>query len=589
MYIDRTHWPSKNGQTYTSVWLRESYRDPADGKVKKRAILNLKNVPADVVAALELALKHKANLAELCSLDRLEVQHQRSVGALWAAYQVAQRLGLLQALGDGQQGKLALWQILARLLDQGSRLSAVRLAESHAAAEILQFERGFSENELYDNLGWLHEQQNAIENKLFSLRQDACPTRLFLYDVTGSYLEGECNALGRFGYNRDGKRGKRQIVIGLLCDQQGEPLAAEVFEGNTLDPKTVAAQIKKAAGAFGCQAVTFVGDRGMLKSAQLEGLAEAGFDYITAITKPQIRTLLARGVLQPDMFDDRLMEVAEEGGARHVLRRNPVRAAELAETRQSKRAKIERVLEERNRYLAEHARASVAVARARVQGWIGKLAVGGWIAVAERAGENANDKGNDKGNGKANGNANGLEKEGAGDRKNVLSVVIDEAALRKAERLDGCYALKTSLGRERADKEAIHARYKDLAHVERAFRTSKTGHLELRPIFVRTEEHTRGHVLVVMLAYKLRRYLERAWAGLDLTVEEGLDKLKLLGAVQVKLEGKAALLRIVRPDAQQQRLLAAIEVTMPEFLPPSDLVVDTHKKLAGRRKNAEIR
>jgi hypothetical protein len=242
-------------------------------------------------------------------------------------------------------------------------------------------------------------------------------------------------------------------------------------------------------------------------------------------------------------------------------------------------------LEERNGYLAQHARAGVAVARARVQDWIGKLAVGGWIAVAGRAGENANDKDNDKDNGKAN----DLEKAGAGDRKNVLSLVIDEAALREAERLDGCYVLKTSLDRERADTQTVHARYKDLAHVERAFRSSKTGHLELRPIFVRTEEHTRGHVLVVMLAYKLRRDLERAWAGLDLTVEEGLDKLKLLGAVQVKLEGKVDLLRIMRPNAEQQRLLAAIEVTMPEFLPQSDLVVDTHKKLTERRKNAEIR
>jgi hypothetical protein len=579
MYIDRTQWPSKNGQTYTSVWLRESYRDPADGKVKKRAILNLKNVPADVVDALELALKHKSNLAELCSLDELQVQHQRSVGAVWTAYQVAQRLGLLKALGQDQQGKLALWQIIARLLDQGSRLSAVRLAEGHAAAEILQFERGFSENELYDNLGWIHERQNAIEKTLFSLRQDACPTRLFLYDVTSSYLEGQCNELGRFGYNRDGKRGKLQIVIGLLCDQQGEPLAVEVFEGNTLDPKTVASQIKKAAGAFGCQAVTFVGDRGMLKSAQLEGLEEAGFDYITAITKPQIRTLLSRGVLQLDMFDERLLDVAEEGGARYVLRRNPARAAELAASRQSKRARIERALAERNDYLEAHAHAGVGVARKHVQGWIGRLGVGGWIALAGPGRENANDKDND--------NDNGTGKDGNNDRKNMLSLVIDEAALREEARLDGCYALKTSLGRERADTQSVHARYKDLAHVERAFRTSKTGHLELRPIFVRTEEHTRGHVLVVMLAYKIRRYLERAWAGLDLTVEEGLDQLKLLGAVQVKLEGKVDLIRIMRPNAQQQRLLDAIGVTMPEFLPKPEVVVDTHKKLGERRKNAE--
>ena len=205
-------------------------------------------------------------------------------------------MGIEGALGTSRQGKLALWQVIARVIDQGSRLSAVRLAGSQAACDVLGLE-SFNEDDLYANLDWLAEHQGAIEDRLFRAMAGGCGDSpgLYLYDVTSSYLEGECNELSAFGYNRDGKKGKRQVVIGLLCDGVGRPLSIEVFAGNTQDAATLASQVRKVAERFGGGAVTFVGDRGMIKGKQVEDLAEHGFHYITAITKPQVESLLKAG------------------------------------------------------------------------------------------------------------------------------------------------------------------------------------------------------------------------------------------------------------------------------------------------------
>jgi hypothetical protein len=324
MYVGRALWPSSNGKTYESIYLRESYREGTH--VRKRDIANLTHCDPKEIAAIELALKFKGDLSALGSLATVQLRQGLSLGAVWTVYEVARRLGLDSALGHDFAGQLALWQVLARVLDQGSRLSAVRLAQVHAACGVLGIRRGFDENDLYANLGWLSQQQEKIEDRLFARRQGQKP-ELFLYDVTSSYLEGEDNELGAYGYNRDGKKGKKQIVIGLLCDERGEPVSTEVFQGNTQDPATFASQVKKASERFGCEHVTFVGDRGMIKSGQIQDLAQAGFHYITALTKPQMQTLVKAGVLPMDLFDAERCEVSDEG-VRYVLRRNPLRAEE---------------------------------------------------------------------------------------------------------------------------------------------------------------------------------------------------------------------------------------------------------------------
>jgi hypothetical protein len=548
MYVARAVWPSSNGKSYQSIYLRESYREGTH--VRKRDIANLTHCDPQEVAAIELALKFKGDLSTLGSLDNIQLRQGLSAGAVWTAYEVARRLGIDAALGHDFAGQLALWQVLARVLDQGSRLSAVRLAQVHAACDVIGIRRGFDENDLYANLGWLSQQQATIEDRLFARRQGKKP-ELFLYDVTSSYLEGQDNALGAYGYNRDGKKGKKQIVIGLLCDEHGEPLSTEVFCGNTQDPATFASQVKKASQRFGCEHVTFVGDRGMIKSGQIQDLAQAGFHYITAITKPQIQTLVKAGVLQMNLFDAELCEVSDES-VRYVLRRNPLRADELSASRADKKASVERLQETLNRYLTEHPRAKASTAERTVLAKIAQLKLNGWLAVAVEG--------------------------------RSLKLTVNQPELDEVSRLDGCYVLKTDLPESAATKQVIHDRYKDLAEVEQAFRNCKTAHLETRPIYVRTAEHTRGHVLVVMLAYLIRRELSQAWILLDLTVEEGLHQLQTLCSTEINIDGGGSCLRIPTPSPATLPLLKALNIQMPKLLPHTETRVVTRKKLSERRQ-----
>ena len=548
MHVARAKWPSKNGQTYESVYLRESFRE--NGKVHKRSIANLTHCPPAEVAAIELALQYKDDLASLGSLAEVGLQEGPSVGAVWALRETARRLGLDRALGNDRAGKLALWQVLARVLEQGSRLSAVRLARVHAAREVLGLS-AFDEDDLYENLAWLTDRQEAIEKKLFAMRRGDAPPALFLYDVTSSYLEGEQNELAAYGYNRDGKKNKKQIVIGLLADGAGEPVAVRVFQGNTPDTATVAEQVRTLMENFGVKEVTLVGDRGMLKGPQLEALPE-GFRYITAITKPQIRTLLFEGVLQLELFAEKVCEVEHEG-ARYILKRNPKRAAEISQGREERLTKLRELVTAQNTNLADHPRAKTETALKSAQAKARRLKLEGWTRIEAQG--------------------------------RVLSVSVDEEALAQAAQLDGCYALKTDLAREAADAGTVHARYKDLARVEQAFRTSKTGHLELRPVYVRKEASTRGHVLVVMLSYLMVRELRRAWAAFDLTVEEGLEQLKTLCTMTLSLNGRPGCLRLPQPRPESAKLLAALDVRLPEALPLAGGNVDTRRKLPPHRRS----
>lgn len=262
MYVDEATVRS-GSKSYVRYLLRESYRDGA--KVKHRTIANLSHCSSEEIEAIKLALKHKKDLAVLGNAATGVVLRQGlSVGACWALFVLAQRLGICDALGSCRLSKLALWQVFARVIDQGSRLSAVRLAGAHAACDILDLDN-FDEDDLYSDLRWLDENQAGIEDALFRklYGKDKRKPDLYLYDVTSSYLEGTHNQLGAFGYNRDGKRGKMQIVIGLLTNEEGIPLSVEVFDGNTSDPKTMYSQIRKAAERFGGGSVTFVGDRGV--------------------------------------------------------------------------------------------------------------------------------------------------------------------------------------------------------------------------------------------------------------------------------------------------------------------------------------
>jgi len=548
MYVD-TSRITRSGKTYTRHLLRESYR--AHGKVLHRTIANVSHCSEAEIAALRLALRHKEHLEHLGTIqDAITLQQGLSFGAVWTVYHVARRLGIEKALGTTRAGKLALWQVVARVIDQGSRLSAVRLAMSHAACDVLGLDT-FDEETLYENLDWLARAQAAIEDRLFAQRAKTTPVSLFLYDVTSSYLEGTHNALAAFGYNRDGKKGKLQIVIGLLCDEQGHPVSIEVFPGNTQDPHTLAAQVAKLKGRFGVQEITFVGDRGMIKSQQIEDLAQQGFHDITAITKPQIEKLLRTGTFQLELFEQELAEVLADEGVRYVLRRNPVRAQEVRENRQAKLVTLQALVAQHNHYLKEHLRADAPGALQKLVARAKTLRLSDWVELT-------------------------LE-------ERTITLTVNASEQQEEAKLDGCYVLKTDLTPAQAPKELVHDRYKDLASVERAFRSCKTVHLEMRPSFLRLEERTRAHAFVVMLAYQIIRYLASCWSAFDVTVAEGLQALTTLCLVEVAPPNAPSYHCIPTPRASVAQLLHSADIKLPKAFSLSGTRVSTKKKLPSER------
>jgi transposase len=546
MYVDIAHI-KQNGKVYQRALLRESYRQ--DGKVKHRTIANLSKCSETDIQAIKFALKYKQDLTTVDALkDIAQTQQGLSVGAIILLKAMADRLHITQALGQDREGKLALWQIMARVINQGSRLSAVRLAGQHAICDLLELP-SFNEEDLYANLDWVCTQQEQIEKQLFERRYSRTEVpRLFLYDVTSSYLEGQYNELGDWGYNRDGKKGKQQIVIGLLTDHQGIPVSVEVFQGNTNDTKTVLPQIKKMAQRFGIQEATLVGDRGMIKTAQIADLKAEHFHYITAITKAQIGTLLKKEVFQMDHFSEHLCEI-ESDGVRYILRRNPVRAVEIEQSRQDKIDKLQRLVAEKNTYLSEHPRAKPSVASEYLTQWLDKLKLSEFCHIEAK--------------------------------ERVLSFKVDRDKKDKASLLDGCYVIKTELDKESVSADIIHQRYKDLALVEQGFRTIKTGLLETRPVFVRKAKRTRGHVLIVMLAYLMIQELQTLWAEADLTVEEGILELSALTTIEIQL-GQTCYQQIPTPRELGRKLLHLATVRVPHALPSKNIKVATRKKLARK-------
>ena len=257
---------------------------------------------------------------------------------------------------------------MARCLSQSSRLHIVNhWPEHYALEEVLKIKDSFNENHLYDNLDWLSHNQETIEKRLFDFKYPQGKiAQLYLYDVTSSYFEGTQNEMAAFGYNRDKKKGKKQIVIGLLCDDQGDPVSVEVFKGNTSDLSTFSSQLTKLKEQFGVERVVMVGDKGMIKSKEIDQIKELEWHYITSITKAQIKTLLNHKEVQMGLFEKQPVEV-EIDGVRYVFRKNEDRANKIAQTRNDKLDALQSYVDKQNQYLSEHPKAKAEKAVERIE------------------------------------------------------------------------------------------------------------------------------------------------------------------------------------------------------------------------------
>jgi len=523
MHIHRTK-TKVGSKTYTALLLRESYRE---GKhVKKRTLANLTNWAPELVDTLEACLKG----GRLVDAESIQIGPGRSFGASFVFASLAKFLRLPDALGSSRQGRLALMMAVLRPINPVSKLGTIAMARNQAVEELLGIS-AFDEDDLYGALDWLQDNQDAIEDSLFKARSGQCQT-LFLYDVTSSYLEGQQNELAKYGYNRDKKGGKKQIVIGLLKDEHGMPVSVQVYEGNTLDHKTVSDQIKKLKERFGVKRVVMIGDRGMLKQAQIEEIGAHEWNYITALTKPQVESLLEQGVIQLDLFDENLCQVEQEG-RRLILRRNPKRADEVGANRQSRLEKFLALAKEANEKLSLGLRANAQKSFQRISAALVRYKLERFVELR-------------------------LE-------ERCIEVIVNEEKVQSARRLDGCYAIVTDLDKKDCSAQTVHERYKDLAQVESAFRLLKSS-LDVRPMWHRRADRTRGHVFVSMLSLLLLEEFRRHIQTLDTTTEAAIDALNNIQLSDLKIGGEVVkkLPSELRPD--QSAILNALRLKLPSLV-----------------------
>jgi hypothetical protein len=476
MYIESV--PNRNSPP--AILLRESYRDGA--RIKKRTIANLSGWPNELVEGLRTLLK--GGTATPADQHSIIVRRTLPHGHVAAVLGTLRDIGLDRILGPAgnRPRDLVIAMIVARLIAPASKLATARMLDPATAASSLGDILGLGavdEDELYAAIDWLGERQPAIEKAL--ARKHLRDGTLVLYDVSSSYLEGRCCELARLGYNRDGKKGKLQIVYGLLCAADGCPVAIEVFEGDTADPRTLAAQIDKIKSRFALKHVVMVGDRGMITQARLDAeIAPAGLDWITALRAPAIRALAEGGVLQMSLFDERDMAAITSPdfpGERLIVCRNP----DLARERTRKRLDLLAATE------VDLAAIAAAVSRAR-------RPLRGAAEIALKVGAVIN----------RHKMAKHFELD-IGEASFAFRRNADAIAAEAA--LDGIYVVRTNLAKRVLDDAATVGAYKSLARVERAFRSLKTVDIHLRPIFHWTAPRVRAHVLLCMLAYHVEHHM----------------------------------------------------------------------------------
>jgi DDE family transposase len=497
MYIESV----PNRAAPPAVLLRESYRE--GGKVKKRTLLNLSDWPAERIAGFKMLLKGGTVIPP----DQKAITITRSLphGHVVAALGMARKIGLDRLLGpNGNRCRdLVLGMVVSRLLEPGSKLAAARALSPDTASSSLGQQLGLGmvdEDELYTALDWLAVRQPAIERTL--AKSHLAGSTLVLYDVSSSYMEGHCCPLARYGYNRDRKRGKLQIVYGLLCAPDGCPVAIEVFEGSTADPTTLTSQVTKLKERFGLDHVVLVGDRGMITQARItEDLSKAGLDWITALRAPAIKALRDADALQMSLFDQRDMASITSPdfpGERLIVCRNRALAAERARKREDLLAATEREL----------ARIAAAVARKR-QPLRGAAKIGLEVGAVLDKHKMAKHFTLD------------ITDSHFGFARKTAEIAAEAA-------LDGIYVVRTSLPATALDDAATVRSYKSLSLVERAFRCLKTVDLQIRPIYHWLADRVRAHVFLCMLAYYLEWHMRQLLAPMlyDDTDKEAAEALR---------------------------------------------------------------
>ena len=533
--------------------LRSTFRDPVSGKMRHQQHGRIANVPLATLLNVQAALR--GEVVRRDSPEAFKILRSREFGGSAALLALAKDIGLDTALYSKPAEpwvRDVLAMIVGRILYQGSKLALTQQWNLSSLWDLCGTVGPVDvDKHCYEPMDRLLERQQAIQKSLAKKHlSNGC---LVLYDITSTYFEGEYaeSELVQFGYNRDGKRGHEQVVIGLLTSAEGCPVAVEVFPGNTQDAATVEGKIKELRTQYGVSELVFVGDRGMVTASNEKKLAalpeNAGLKIISALTHRQMVDLLAKTKHEPELFDDRnIIEISDpdEPGRRYCLCRNPHSAERETTTRNEL---IERTRKALDQLVARKKPAKAEALGAQVGKLLSQTKMGKYITWAVQDGR--------------------------------LEWSLNAAAVAAAQALDGCYVIKTTVSAEAMDKNEVVARYKSLSQVEQAFRNMKSVSLEMRPVHHKKDDRIRAHVLLCMLAYHLQWHLvnrlkplfehqdtklehgmepkERTW-----TLQSVLDTLKSVRANDVSV-GEVEFKQISEPSQEALKVLELLRVKLP--------------------------
>ena len=478
MYIEIV--PNRNSRP--AILLREGWREGK--KVCKRTLANLSDWPAQKVSALRRVLKDEPLVSPQ---EAFAIERSWPHGHVETVLETIRRIGLDKLIGAKRtrERDLVLAMIVERLITPCSKLATTRMWHSTTLAQLLEVEDA-DEEELYAAMDWLVQRQGRIEKRLAA--RHLGEGRQVLYDVSSSYYEGHTCPLVRFGHSRDGKRGKPIVVYGVLSDAQGRPVAVQVYPGNTGDPSTVVDQVEKLKGRFALERVVLVGDRGMLTQTQIAALrAHPGIGWISALRSEKVRQLADEKYLQLSLFDERnLAEIqsADFPDERLVACFNPLLAEERRRKRNALLDATERLLGKIRAEVGRRTKTPLSAAQIgqKVGKVINRHKVGKHFEVSIA--------------------------DGHFDFSRRTAAIAHEAEL------DGLYVIRTSEPQQALSAQDTVRSYKNLAQVERAFRTLKGADLRIRPIHHRSEERVRAHIFLCLLAYYVEWYMRQALSPL---------------------------------------------------------------------------
>lgn len=569
MYVQRNISKRKSGKVYKSVLLCHKYRD--DGKIKTKVLANLSVLPDEAVLSLENSLKNSGAGTTISSRD-ISVEKVVEYGFFFILTSLLSRLRISEIFDKlmPKESSIVKLLIIGKIMTRGSKLSIFNWIKRNPfyAQKLGVNLKTLRLDDIYHIVGLLPVYQQKIERK-WSLYNKSKTKEVFLYDITSTYFEGVQNQLAAFGYSRDGKKNKMQITIGLITDSEGFPLKIEVFKGNENDHKTVIKQLNDLKENFGAEHIIFVGDRGMKIRYNLEKMSEierSGIDYITGLTKEEIKGLLKNEILQLDLFSKDLAEVSDQD-TRYVLSVNPKLSDNKNKLRTLLRNKFEDQINElhlkwQKRKKQNKSNTKKIKAGHKNKKLITKFSPEQIDSYKKRAFEF-------------------LKKNKMSSYYTVainarnFKIEFNLEKYNNDKNLDGLYVVATNVKSERLDTKQVREHYKKLQHVEHAFRDMKTTRLEIRPVFHVNEAQTRGHVLITMFSYAIIHCIEKSIFPMlkeinkqekeQLSYKDIEDELKEIKVVELNIGKGVKKINITRLSKRQKTIFKSLNIKENEL------------------------